>query len=98
MPRYIVKTDGPYGEWSTIIDAPVSKLMNLDDFKAYYQHQYGVEGLSGLPERLKRVDEKGTSAIGDSSFEQTVNFNRAGDNEERLSVPDLIAAWKAMED
>ncbi len=35
--------------------------MTLDEFMDYYKEEYGNEGLRRLPERMKRVNETGTS-------------------------------------
>ena len=63
--RYIIKLSTPRGdrylEWSTIVDAPVTYGMPLDEFTAYYRDQYGAEGMRALPERMARVEAKGTS-------------------------------------
>lgn len=61
MPRYICKINNKYFEWSTVVDAIVTDLMTLDEFKEYYQQQYGKEGMRDLPDRLERVESKGTS-------------------------------------
>ena len=94
MPRYIVKLqhgNTPYYlEWSTIVDAPVTYGMSLEEFNEYYKDTYGTDGMHGLPERMARVEEKGTSAINDDSGHETISFNRAGKNETCLSVEQII--------
>lgn len=89
MPRYILKLDEWYFEWSTIVDAPVTYGMTLESFKEYYKFEYGAQGMIGLPARLERVEETGTSALPRQTADQLITFNRAGDKEENLSK-DLI--------
>jgi len=93
MPRYIIKLDNLYCEWSTIVDAPVSQLLPLEQFKTYYQRRYGEEGIYELPDRLSRVEQNGISAY----FYQTVNdlirTNRAGKNEKKLSKKQIIKEY-----
>lgn len=98
MPRYIVKVGDRYGEWSTIVDAPVSKLMPLDEFTAYYAEQYGKNSLPHLSVRLSRVEAKGTSEVNASCADDTMDLNRYGDGGERISVKRVIEKWKQATD
>ena len=96
MPRYIVKlNDGTrdyYLEYSTIVDAPVTFGMSLEEFTDYYRKEYGENSLRfEFPERMTRVEERGTSSrIGYESAEQTMKRNRAGKNGTRLTIPQII--------
>ena len=92
MPRYIGKIDGRYFEYSTVVDAPVTVLMGLEEFKAYYLAEYGRCTFDGLEERLARADTKGTSSMLDSSLEDMLLCNRCGPGETELSVEDFKAA------
>jgi hypothetical protein len=83
-----------YFEWSTVVDAPVSYGMSLVDFKIYYQNQYGYDGISELSERLKRVEEKGTSSLIDDNIDDLIRCNRAGEREKRLTKKQLINQLK----
>ena len=85
MPRYILKLENWYFEWSTIVDAPITYGMTLDEFKEYYRMEYGNRGMGTLSERLERVEESGTSAVPTQTANQLIQFNRAGNNEENLS-------------
>jgi hypothetical protein len=93
MPRYIIKLADKYLEWSTIVDAPVTNGMSLEEFKEYYKSEYGVQGLNGLEERLKRVEEKGTSSIYEGSVDEVISGNRAGDNEKKLTKEEIIEKY-----
>lgn len=94
MPRYIVKlTDKDkswYMEWSTIVDAPYSYGMSLEEFREYYKECYGTYSLPELETRLERVEEKGTSSMLHKSAEDTISFNRAGKKETQLTVKQII--------
>ncbi|CAN5356861.1 hypothetical protein BH09VER1_BH09VER1_28860 [soil metagenome] len=63
MSRYIFKVDDTYFEWSTVVDAPVTRGMTLTQLEAYVLEEEGKRGLAGLPERLERVERNGTSAL-----------------------------------
>lgn len=80
MPRFICKLEGLYFEWSTIVDAPVTRGMTLDEFRAYYRDEYGRGDMELLGERLARVEATGTSAHG-RTLDEVFECNRAGPNE-----------------
>ena len=98
MPRYVCKfQDGDeayYLDWSTIVDAPITCGMSLEDFKEYYRVNYGGEIYinSELVGRLRRVEEKGTSAKIYNNLDELIRHNRAGKNETCLSK-DQIIEW-----
>lgn len=93
MPRYIVKLKNHYLEYSTIVDAPVTWGMPLEEFKKYYQQEYGLDGMRSLPERLERVEAKGTSSQLDDSAEDCLSCNRAGPDETELTVDEIYQAY-----
>ena len=63
MPRFIVKlSEGDkewYMEWSTVVDAPVTYGMSLEEFNKYYQEENGLRGMEDLPKRMERVKARG---------------------------------------
>lgn len=93
MPRYIVKLEDYYLEWSTIVDAPVTYGMPLEEFKEYYQEEYGLDGMRYLAERLKRVEAKGISSRIHSSVENLLTVNRAGENGKDISIKEIIEKY-----
>jgi len=82
-----------YLEWSTVVDAPVTKGMPLDEFKEYYRKRNGDDAFVKLPERLERVEAKGTSSIQDKDVADTISLNRAGEAECHLDYDDLIEEY-----
>lgn len=91
MPTFICKLDGLYFEWSTVVDAPVSAGMTLDEFVAYYRDQYGARGLDGLDSRLARVEAAGTSSRMHPSVMDVLKGNRAGEEESEASREEIVA-------
>ena len=89
MPRHIVHYNGLFGEWSTVVDAPVSMLLSREKFTAYY-HRYGDKIVEELPERLARAEKNGTSCYGEESFESLIELNRAGPKESCLTFAQII--------
>lgn len=97
MGKFIAKIDGKYLEWSTVVDAPVTYGMTLEEFEDYYRQQYGEQGMRGLPDRLARVETKGSSAHptawDDGSLESLIACNRAGPDETELTLEEIAAAY-----
>ncbi len=92
MARIIVKLEKRYFEWSTVVDAPVTEPMTRWEFLAYYRDMYGRAAQKELPDRMKRVQQKGTSALSNTSVLDLISFNRAGPGETCLSI-DELRAW-----
>lgn len=86
MGQFIVKLKEHYLIWSSIVDAPISNGMNLKQLKRWIRREYGQRGIDELPARLERVEQKGTSAMGDDSAVSTIWLNRAGPEESRLMI------------
>ncbi len=94
MGKFLLHHEGVFVEWSTVVDAPVSEAMNLDELSGYIRNRYGEEGIDQLPARIARAVEKGTSCIGPSyTFDDIVAGNRAGPDEAELSRDELIAEY-----
>jgi hypothetical protein len=97
MPRYIVKIvdDGVpyYLEWSTIVDAPVTYGMSLEEFKEYYKSKYGEEGFAKLDERLERVEKFGSSTVDGWTALDVISGNRAGLNERELTFDEIVRKY-----
>lgn len=98
MATYIIrlddeKADPPvsyYLEWSTVVDAPVTRGMSRGEFEAYYRQENGERGMDELPERMARVDAKGTSSLHDPSVNSVLSGNRAGKGETRLTKDQIL--------
>jgi hypothetical protein len=85
MPRHIVKLKDRYAFWSTIVDAPVTDFLPLDEFMQ-------MHGQDANPERMARVEATGTSAI-DQTLWEVISFNRAGEDEESISDDELLERY-----
>lgn len=102
MPRYIVKIAGKYMEFSTIVDAIVTRPMTLEQFTEYYVDSSKLKrehALEELAERLVRVEASGTSSRTDTSAEITLRGNRMYEGNDRWHdedgerYPDLSMTW-----
>ena len=87
--KCILKLNDYYLLWSTVSDSPVTWGLPLDEFKVYYECEYGNTGMDELPARLERVDRTGTSAFGQTA-DEVILKNRAGHKEAHLSRDELI--------
>ena len=94
MAHFIIKLKQYYYIWSSVVDAPITDSLDLEQLTNWIKQQEGEEGLRKLPERLKRVEEKGTSAFNYSSVEELISYNRAGENETHLSMDELIKEYQ----
>ena len=90
MGKFIVKIEGTYLEWGTIVDAPVTFGMPLEEFKEYYREEYGSQGMRDLDTRLARADERGTSSHVDENADEVMWLNRAGPGESSLSRDEIV--------
>lgn len=91
MGRIIVKVKDVYCEWSSIVDAPVTSGMSLDELTDYVRWRYGEEGVQELPQRLARVEQNGTSSLEGTTLAELTGFNRAGPHETTLDLDGLYA-------
>ena len=86
MGRFIVKMkrddEVRYCEWSTIVDAPVTYLMSLEEFTDYYREEYGID--AAFEQRMARVEATGVSSHV-SSYAGLWGCNRAGEDETQLT-------------
>ena len=93
MGSFILKTPHPvrpYLEWSTIMDAPITRGMSEEELRDHVKEEYGNEGLSRLPQRMARVREKGVSSYEDESPTEAISLNRAGEKETRLTMDQIV--------
>lgn len=91
MPRFIVRIKGYYLDWSTIVDAPVTFGMPLNEFREYHRAEYSSQH-SAFDERLARVAATGASAK-NSTLEDLLVCNRAGPGEDELTLDEIYTAY-----
>ena len=96
MGQGIVKLNGKYMIWSTVVDAPITRLMTREQLEEHVRFEDGERGIRELPERLERADTNGTSFYRGSA-ESVVRFNRAGPGESCLTIKELIEKYEAEE-
>lgn len=98
MSRIIIKIKEFYLEWSTVVDAPVTYGMSLDEFKKYYLQEYGEYGRMSLQDRLERVEKTGMSSIAPyKSLKELIVRNHAGPNGRSLHLHEIYKAYCLQE-
>ena len=78
-----------YLEWSSVIDAPTTYGLELEEFKRHYAAQYGALGIEALPKLLAQVENTGTSSFF-QDIQGLLNYNRAGDDREHLDKEGIL--------
>jgi hypothetical protein len=76
--------------WSTVVDAPVSGLMNFEEFERYYAVEYGVQGMGNFGWRVDRAMIRGTSSFIDHDLRSLVSCNRLGPDGACSSLEEII--------
>lgn len=90
MGTFIIKLDGLYLEWSSVSDSPVTFGMTREQFERRYLKKHGTDGMRDLPDRMARVEAKGTSPREDDDVDDTIWLNRAGPGQTPLSKPEIV--------
>ena len=91
MSRYIVKLEDQYLEWETIVDAPATFGMSLEEFAKYYREEYGRRAMEfEFPGRIQRVEAKGNSSLLGHTVDDILAHNRAGKGETCLTKEQII--------
>lgn len=94
MPRCIVKLkEDTYVEWSTIVDAPVTYILTRKEMLKYLDERYGTVSFEENRERLDRTDKNGTSFHEMTHAEELICSNRAGENEEKITLEQILERY-----
>jgi len=81
-----------YFEWSTMVDAPVTYGMSLENFKRYYETEYGRSSLIDLESRLKRVELTGCSSLIGETFDNCLRLAQA--NGSKFTKIDILDTFR----
>ena len=97
MPSYIVKLQRDsqtwYLEYSSVVDAPTTFGLPLEDFTKNYLYYYGQHSKDELTQRLARVEKNGTSCAFGSTPAALMSCNRAGLDETKLTLDQIIDVY-----
>jgi hypothetical protein len=94
MGRYVVKLADKYLEWSTVVDAPITDGMTLEEFTSFYKEKYGSYAMEfEFPKRMERVEQFGISAYNYNNVDELIAYNRAGPEEICLTKEELIKEY-----
>ena len=91
---YVVKLkEDKYVIWSTIVDAPITFILNKEEIIKYLEAMY-PNPKENHQERVDRADQYGTSAQLKMSTEELLQGNRAGPKETELSLEEILEQYK----
>lgn len=100
MPNIICHLpNGNFLEWSTVVDAPTTYGVPRPEFDEYCRKRYGNRYFEQEHEtRMDLAMTHGTSSRvpRPTSLAELVEHNRAGPNEECISLEDIIARFGAL--
>lgn len=91
MSRYILKVEDQYLEWETMVDAPTTFGMSLEEFTKYYQEEYGRRAMKyEFESRMQRVEERGNSSVIGQTTDDILNINHAGKDGTTITKEQII--------
>lgn len=98
MGRTVVKIKDLYFEWSTIVDAPVTFGLTLEEMRDSLKEDYGQRGLDHFDSAtLARIEQVGAGWRDGTTLEETVSGNRAGPDESELTIDEIYQAYGLRE-
>lgn len=89
MLNIIIKIKDEYFIWDLNSKSPKTNGMNVKDLQYWIQEQEKQDGLDSFENRLKRVDEIGTS-IPEVNIEEIIKDNKAGATGEELTIDQIF--------
>ncbi len=95
MPRIVCKFATPEGEryliWSTVVDAPITFGLPLDEFEDYIRETQDQEDARYFRDvLLPRLEHNTTTSQMEPTVEELVTFNRAGIDQTTLTLEQIV--------
>ena len=102
MPRFTIKIKDRYFHWSTIVDAPITDGMTVNEFREWYKAEYGREGyrqeafdkMISMLEKYPAVNGSGHPVA--NTMKEAIRCNRAGENEKYLTAEQIYEQYKSV--
>lgn len=99
MGTYIVKLNGYAGprylEWSSVVDAPITVGMSLEDFTEFMRVEHGERYMRlEHDRRMERVERVGTSCM-TTNVDGLIESNRAGPEESHFTALEIYREYCA---
>jgi hypothetical protein len=99
MPRFTIKIKDRYFHWSTIVDAPITDGMLVDEFRKWYIFEYGNSGYNPelfdkmiiMLERFPAVNGNGRAIA--ETLEEAIAGNCAGKDGEYLTADEIYEQY-----
>lgn len=82
--------------WSSIVDAPITYGVPLKELEDYLREEEGARYMrEDHPRRMERVEKYGTSSLHGETPEEFIVVNRAGPDEQRITLEGIIYQYIA---
>lgn len=79
--------------WSTVVDAPITYGLSLDELREYWREEYGRSGMDGLERSIELANETGFSSRIRKSLEDVICANHAADDGSELTLEQIIQKY-----
>jgi hypothetical protein len=89
----VIKLRDRYLVWSTIVDAPTTFGMTLDELYEYARIEEGASGVRRLTANMERIERTGTTFRTGASLQFALAGNHAGPDDAELSVDEIYQAY-----
>lgn len=94
MGNTVIKIKDLYFEWSTVVDAPTTFGMSLEEMRQNLKDDYGQRGLDYFDSSsFARIEKVGAGWLNGKTLEDTVAGNRAGPDESELTIDEIYTAY-----
>lgn len=98
MGQYIAEFGGKFCIWSTVVDAPITPLMNREELRGVLIAELGSNRALAFEDRMQRVALRGCSARNGTTKADLLRFNKAGPNETHLATEaEIVAEYSKVE-
>jgi hypothetical protein len=100
MPRFTVKIKDRYFHWSTVVDAPITDGLTLEEFRRWYIKEYGRNGyekemFDRMIQRLEKYPAvNGSGIVIAETLREALRGNRAGKNENHLTSKQIYEQYR----
>jgi hypothetical protein len=97
MAYYLHHHNGAWNVYSTVVDSPLfSEALTQEELEVWYKAEYGRSGMVGLPQRIARTLEKGTSSHFSNNLRDCLEGNHAGPAGTELPFDEYVAKFLTL--
>lgn len=99
MPRFNMRIKDKYFCWSTIVDAPITHGMTVEEYRKWYIFEYGniaydEQKFNNMISALdKNASVYGNGIVESETIEDAILCNRAGENEAWITADEIYERY-----